>query len=311
VPPSEQQLREDFEEDTEYERLVLATVADPKPPGPVAVPDQDDLRTDPPLMRRVSGEWLSEGAVKEALSKFTPLAFVAGYKILDLVVESVMHLNGEACPQGRWSFKEKARYANRGQPGQLPKPLDQSPAEWSRLGKLYDAFLEDRNAIVHRHAERAANGDLIAHDNAGVARRAISADNQRAFIQFSVLLADALIAGSASRRERNAMDWELDALLGHHGAGSLGAVKPQEVVLEVRDKLTRLRLRRRWQLDGSRLHAHAHKGNRDALFVDVLLDAPGTRAGITYRAHLYDVPDDAVVRLDPSALPPWLTIDTA
>src|SRR2546427_3969639 len=119
----EERLRQEFSEDTAYERLLLPSVVRPNPqPAGAAT---NDIRGHGP---RTFGRdlFVSSGSValESFAARFRPLAFGAAYKVLDFVVEMTMLLNNERRPSGRWTFAEKKRFVGRGVPTRLPAPLD-------------------------------------------------------------------------------------------------------------------------------------------------------------------------------------------
>jgi hypothetical protein len=301
----EAQLRQDFGDDTAYERLVLETVVDPNKPPPGAVFATNDIRGGGP---RNFGRGLhvsaGSGAVESFAARFRPLAFGAAYKILDFMVEMTMRLNGEPCPGGRWAFTQKARFIGRGRPARLPSPLGSAPDLWLRATRLYTAFDEHRHAVVHRRTRVEANGDFTGSDRTGRPLAPVSVVEQDALSRLAVALAVALIEADASPRQLNTIGWSLDALHRHHGCGVLGATPPPAVIVRVIDDL-QLVGPGRWRVDGVKLHVHLREQNLQPIDADAELHAVDGHHEILYEARLDEVPD-ATVEVDLAALPAWL-----
>lgn len=300
----EELLRQDFADDTAYERLVLATIVDPNEPPRGAVFAINDIRANgPPGLARGVHDSASAGAVESLAARFRPLAFGAAYKILDLVVEMTMRLNGVPC-RGRWSFAEKKAF-NRGVPARLPAPLDVAATPyWSRTTRLYSVFEQYRHAVVHRRIRLEPNGELVRFDPTGAALPPITVAEQDAFSRYAASFSESLIEATVSQRGLNAMAWYLDALDSHHGCGILGASKPTAIIVKVVDDL-RPSSSGRWNLDGVRLHAHLREQNLRPIEADAALHAADGGHDVVYQAHLDEVPD-ATVEVDPAALPSWL-----
>lgn len=301
----EEQLRQEFADDTAYERLVLATIIDPIRPPPGAVFATIDIRgSGPRSFARGVHDSLGAGTVESVAARFRPLAFGAAYKILDFIVEMTMRLSGEPRPRGRWSFVEKTAFIRRGGPARLPAPLDSATPYWHRTAQLYAALDQHRHAVVHRRTRLEPNGDLTGVDPAGAALSPISVSEQDALSRYATTLSDALIEGAASTRRLNLLAWDLDLLNSHHRCGVLGATQPPAVIVNVIDDLLPGELGR-WNLDGQRLHAHLREQNLRALDADAELHAVVDGRDVVYRAHLDDLPD-ATVEVDLAATPRWL-----
>jgi hypothetical protein len=301
----EEQLRHDFRDDTPYERLVLETIVDPNKAPPGAVFATNDIRgTGPKSFGRGMHVSAGSGAVESFAARFRPLAFGAAYKILDLMVEMTMRLNGEPCPGGRWTFTQKIAFIGRGTPAHLPSSLDLAPDLWLRTTRLYVAFEEHRHSVVHRRTRVEANGDVTGSDRAGHPLAPVSVLEQDALSRLAAALAVALIQANASQRQLNMIGWSLDALQRHHGCGVLGATPPPATIVRVIDDMQPVGPGH-WQVDGVKLHAHLQEQNLRPIDADAELHALDGHQEILCEARLDEVPD-AVVEVDPAALPAWL-----
>lgn len=300
----EELLRQDFRDDTAYERLVLETIIDPNKAPPGAVFATDDIRGSGRKSFRGVHDSVGSGAVEILAARFRPLAFGAAYKILDFMVEMTMRLNGEPCPAGRWTFTQKTAFIGRGRRARLPSPLDSTPAFWLRATRLYTAFDEHRHAVVHRRTRIEANGDFTGSDRVGHPLAPVSVVEQDALSRLAAALAVALIEADTSQRQLNRIGWSLDALCRHHGCGLLGATPPPAAIVRVIDDMQPVGPGR-WQVDGVKLHAHLRELNLQPIDADVELHAVDSHQEILYQARLDEVPD-AVVELDLAALPAWL-----
>ncbi|MBI5284967.1 MAG: hypothetical protein HY874_07720 [Chloroflexi bacterium] len=279
-------------------------MAEPKKAPPGTEFARDDLRGSPrEFFRGVHGS-ISTGTVSAAVGSFRPLVFGAAYKVADLLVEMVMHLNREPFSR-RWTFQQKSAFLLRGSPQLLPSPLDGVPGLWERLAKLYVALDEHRHAVVHRRITVEPDGSLVGHDRAGAALRPLSIEEQDAWTLASFAIAEAVIASDVNPRMINTVGWGLDELRGVHGMSALGASRPASVVLEVIDNLEYLGSDR-WRLDGRRLHAHLREQDRAAFDAEAELHASKEgEAEVVYRASLAQVPDD-VTEFAAATPPAWL-----
>jgi hypothetical protein len=301
----EEQLREEFADDTAYERLVLATVIDPSKPPPGAVFATNDIRgSGPRIFERGVHESMSSGAIESFAARFRPLAFGAAYKILDFIVEMTMRLNGEPSTRGRWTFVEKIAFIRRGLPHRLPVPLATATPYWNRTVNLYAALDQHRHAVVHRRTRVGINGDLAGTNAAGAPLPPISIAEQDALSRYATSLADSLIEATASKRRLNAMAWDLDALDSQHGCGLIGATQPPAIVLKVIDDLQPGESSN-WILDGHRLHTHLREHHVLPIDADVELHAIVGGRDVVYEAHLDDVPESPI-NVDLASLPRWL-----
>jgi hypothetical protein len=106
----EEQLRQDFADDTAYERLALETIIDPNKPPPGTVFAMNDIRGGARAFGRGLHDSIGGGVNEAFTARFRPLAFGAAYKILDFAIEMTMRLNNEPCPGGRWTFTRKTTF---------------------------------------------------------------------------------------------------------------------------------------------------------------------------------------------------------
>ncbi len=298
------QLLIGFDDDTAYERLVLRTIANADAPPPGTVFARDDLRGEHRELHRGVHASLGGDRVAELRTSLRPLAFGAAYKVLDLLVEMVMRLNGKRSASGRWTFEEKGTFVAAGVPAQRPVSLDRAPDHWGRLAALYLAFVEHRHALVHRRTQVANDGALHATDRAGRPLTPIAADEQDAFVRLAEQVASAVVADAANARLANRIAWELDALTSHDGQPSLSAQRPANVIRQVVVNLEAVD-GGRWRLDGGRVHEHIRTQQASPFDADLEAHAPVGAAEAIYDAHCDDVPEESIT-FGEGAPPPWL-----
>ena len=305
---SGEQLRHEFDDDTGYERLVLERILEPTDPPPGLRVATDDIRGGGPVsMGRQTYDSLCADVLERFAAQFRPLAFGAAYKILDFAVEMTMQLNGIQPAGGRgWPFSTKVAFAASSAPTLLPAPLDTAREYWIRAARLYVGLEEYRHALMHRRTHVAPNGDLAGTDRVGAALSQIAVAELDALSRFATLLADALIHGTADKRQLNAMAWQLDLLEALHRCGLLGAAQPPAAIRVVIDNVD-AGPAGGWTLDGRRLHSHLRTQGAQPSDADAELHAFIDGRNVVFDAAIDDVPDTAI-EIDPAALPAWLRL---
>ena len=297
------QLLGQFEEDTAYERFVLDAIATAGQPPQPTPPPRDDLRGGGLSMFRHASDWLAADSVAQAIGRFRPLGFGAAYKVIDVLVELVMRLNGAPCPKGRWTFAEKQKYVKASRPARLPIPLQVPRSHWPRIMGLYGAFLEPRHALVHRRATVQPDGALAAVYRSGQSVPSVSKDEQDAFVQLTREVASAVINADAGRRRRGRIAWNLDLLYRHHGQRRLGARKPRAAIREILVNLDPVGPGR-WRLDGNLVHTHLRTQGEAPIDADLIAY---TTDGTACRAICDEVPA-ALIEFNEADPPDWLQV---
>lgn len=104
-------------------------------------------------------ESLSSVAESELVKFMSPLIFVSAFKICDMIIEWVLHENGNR-PSGHfWSFKEKIRVLQT--PSIIfPDFLQTEPLFKEVLLAMYIHFSPKRNVIIHGAWGKLVNGSL-------------------------------------------------------------------------------------------------------------------------------------------------------
>jgi hypothetical protein len=112
-----------------------------------------------------------------------PLAFVAAWKILDVLMEYV--LNRRLVPI--IVRVKEARHKT-----VVVEPFASEPTLWWMILDAYAEAAEYRHAIIHREVT-TINGDLICKTKSGMVLRAVTADEQIAFCRVAQRVAAAVV----------------------------------------------------------------------------------------------------------------------
>lgn len=213
--------KKDFADRTDFERFVLTELGVHR----IRIDDPSvihDLRSGGGIVARAKGVSMSRAKQKLA-ARVRPLSFAAAYKVLDLLVEEVLRAN--KLLSTHLGFKQKIRKVQI-RPAALPHPLAMRPALWDRLAKLFDAFLEARNAVTHRRSDRTPNGGLDVYDNGGTKLDTIGADELAHFVTAVHATAEAVIVAQTDERELDVLAWHLNQLAHRHNLPALQAPDP-------------------------------------------------------------------------------------
>lgn len=285
----------EFDESTAFERWALDALV----PLPSTRPHSavEDIERNLRVMLETAVMRLHAGGIRKVYVDLRPLAFGAGWKVLDLLMEVSLSLAGRG-GGGRMAIGEKIEKARHGA-GVCP-PLSQDAELWGTLTDLYAASAEIRHSLVHRLAEvDRVTGQLTGRDERGRPLTPITADHQEAFCRAVQRAAQAALAQSIRRRERSDLAWNLDQLRHLHGRPPLGGHQMQPAALKIAPTKTR--------------------GDRLLVDVPTLLDElrfrfPGRSAydasftlpdGQHLLAELEQAPP-AEVEVDPAKLPEWI-----
>jgi hypothetical protein len=284
-----------FGDDTAYERLVLSQLSDV---AKIALGQGSatlDIRGPNNLVAIGVHQVVGAGAVQDALRPMEPLAFGAAYKILDLLVELVMDLNGPVT--GRRTMKEKQAFARSPIRGPLPSPLGTARQAWERLARLYDKWLEMRHSLVHRRTVLRGDGTLERLDSAGSVLEQLPTDPQQHFIAAVHIVSEAVINVSWSPRRANTAEWHLDQLARYHGMPLFGAHFRAETVPRVIANIEQIS-GRRFQIDRKTVEARGRAAFKDAHDLDLELHASVAGADETYLVPLEELPSGDLPEID-------------
>lgn len=230
----------EFEDDTAFERYVLdrATPLLPRVVGTSVIELGDGNSTSvavgvQPVTVHV-GVVDSTGSGGDQLSPddIRPLLFGAAWKILDQLVELGLEL-ANAAHHRRWdySISLKVRAATRGTVTAVP-PFDGRSDLWTRVMHSYASTEALRHSLVHRRL----TVDRSTGELAGVARPGesaptpLSVDEQSAFCQVAVGVAEAAISGELPTRRGDQLSWALDQISALHGQPAFGTSPAHGVI---------------------------------------------------------------------------------
>ncbi len=176
---------------------------------------------------------LSDSAVRSALEKFRPLAFVSAFKLQDMIAEWILVANGSA----GWGFAEKKKaYDGLIASGTFHEPDFLKLGLSGRFWALYKALESFRGAVTHTGGfEVLPDHGLKMTDRKGKSLVLTNAQ-QQAYIRFGCVLARCLV-GKAPDSDYQLLILEsaLGELATIHGCG-LGAaanLRYEEVKLSV------------------------------------------------------------------------------
>lgn len=294
----------DFEESTEFERLVLERLC---PVYSNSASDEIDLR---PSILGIGGtqinvnmvESISAAALESQKMEMMPLLFGAAWKVLDLVVELSLNRAGLTPDQkNKWSIAKKVEEAKKAGGDSSILCLDN--AVWSSMCAVYAATFEHRHCLVHRLAEFSGSPPrLFGSDMQGVPLRALETEELAAFISAAQIVASAVIGGGLDKRGEAHLRYELDRIRTHTGHASLGGLKANKPTI-VRMVLT-LSEAMHFEADFGVACEVANRVMPSAQF-DLLIDVPDGSSRVVY-AKLENVPRQKV-RVDLDNLPSYLS----
>jgi hypothetical protein len=149
----------DLTDRTAYEAWLLESVYD-LASQPIAVSDNDDLiypanGGDPQAHHCGTGNAIIGDWKQKFLEAGTPLVFVTTYKLLDMMIEWVLHQNINPVPR---RFVEKI--AALGRPIVFPELIESRQWLRERLIALYEELAPLRNTIIHSRQFQSTNGTL-------------------------------------------------------------------------------------------------------------------------------------------------------
>jgi hypothetical protein len=220
-----------------------------------------------------------------------PLLFASAWKILDLIVERAWREGGS-----QPSIARKAKRALEEWDADLTPIFQGDRGLAERTGRLYEATVQLRHAIIHRRTLKGANGDVSYEGGAP-----IHAESLQAICRFALGVSQVL-GTKLERRTRSDLAWWLNQLTSIHGMPALDdAYKPRPL-----DKVLVLAQieEGQWHVDTERALQRTRGINQGFPFADLLIHAPGDEFPVI-STPLENAPRGLRVRFDPSASHIW------
>ena len=232
-------------------------------------------------------------AIEDYRRRLLALFFGAAWKVLDLLIEHAIDADNSVPAKTNWQATKKAELlmAGKGLMPYLPADI------WSACKGIYNATFEVRNALVHRMAVVAPNGDLICAKRDGVPLPVISAAEQVAFCEVMQIVMLAIERGSLPERERRRALARLTSLSNLHGVCNLPTATEGDIV-RVKIDLPADRVLLVNAIKQSVMMTTPGVGG-----IDLILRDPTT--GLVLRGELDSVEDENVL-IDPHSPPIWL-----
>ena len=231
--------RDEFDEDTGYERSVLDGLFEAKAQTQSREIEgiYVDLRGTSTVIAETGGASLGGSRRTADVALLRPLAFGAAFKVLDLVVE-LAHEQVYG-PLNRITFNKKMTFVA-ASGFALPQPFDHDRALAQRAGRLYTALEDGRHSVAHRRLAVGLGGSVIPTDQQGNPCRPITPVEVDALAYLSSGLADAIVAGVMQGEQAlNALYWHVDRLGGVHKLPNLGAEEHRPVTRPILANLAR------------------------------------------------------------------------
>ena len=164
----------------------------------------------------------TQHAVDEFKNKILPLAFGAGWKVLDLMIELVLNQSGYRPSSVRgFTIAEKQRQAqNRNISSSI---LGCDSATWQYILGIYANTVEHRHCLVHRTANIDENsGDFNGFRRYNNIRlNTLTRIQQLAFAKSAAQVARGIIGGGILSRKEADLKYHLNQLTTHSGAQEL------------------------------------------------------------------------------------------
>lgn len=292
----------EFEEGTAFERLALAEGFPLLATTDTVARSTLDLRAGGgATIGVVAIEDLGAQARQDLIDRLRPLFFGVAWKVLDLLAEFSLHLDGLRPQDGRtWTISEKQRYASQHR-GQI-SPWSSHPALWERVCGVYASTVDARHALVHRRFLLSPAGDMTGiRDRSAVCKPDVTTREQEAFLRVAQRIAAATLASALSNRERSAIAWLLDQLGAHHGQPPLGGAEARAVDTVC---INATQTSSGWVVDVNHAAAEVRRVFANRPFYDIEVHFPGT--GLPpIPGPLEEVPPGSAVPINPHAPPSW------
>jgi len=160
----------------------------------------------------------TQHAVDEFKNKILPLAFGAGWKVLDLMIELILNQSGYRASVRGFSIEEKQRQARNGNISSSILRCDL--ATWQSILGIYANTVEHRHCLVHRTANIDENsGDFNGFERYNNIRlNTLTRIQQLAFAKSAAQVARGIIGGGILSRKEADLKYHLNQLTTHSGA---------------------------------------------------------------------------------------------
>ena len=164
----------------------------------------------------------SHHAVEEFKNKILPLAFGAGWKVLDLMIELILYQSGFRAPVRGFTITDKQREAQNTNISSS-SILGCDSATWQSILAIYANTVEHRYCLVHRTANIDENsGEFNGFDRSNnIPLIPLTRIQQFAFAKSAAQVARGIIGGGILSRNEADLKYYLNQLTTHSGAQEL------------------------------------------------------------------------------------------
>jgi|LakMenEpi03Aug12_release.lakeMendotaPanAssembly.Ray.scaffolds.fasta_scaffold201075_1 hypothetical protein len=163
----------------------------------------------------------TQHAVDEFKNKILPLAFGAGWKVLDLMIELILNQSGYRASVNGFTYAEKQRQAQNTNISSSILGCDS--ATWQSILGIYANTLEHRHCLVHRTANIDENsGEFNGFEKSNnIPLIPLTRIQQFAFAKSAAQVARGIIGGGILSRNEADLKYYLNQLTTHSGAQEL------------------------------------------------------------------------------------------
>jgi hypothetical protein len=163
----------------------------------------------------------TQHAVDEFKNKILPLAFGAGWKVLDLMIELILNQSGYRASVSGFTYAEKQRQAQNTNISSSILGCDS--ATWQSILGIYANTLEHRHCLVHRTANIDENsGEFNGFERSNnIPLIPLTRIQQFAFAKSAAQVARGIINGGILSRNEADLKYYLNQLTTHSGAQEL------------------------------------------------------------------------------------------
>ena len=196
----------------------------------------------PVVLKVMASEHFGASLAADLINEMSPLLFSASYKILDMVIEWIIHENQGDCP---WQFSKKISLLNDKQGSlTLPTLFSFDTEIFNVLVRLYSNLVDFRNAITHGKWGKNQEGNLsfnFEKRDGSIIKTTISFEQVMGFSECMAWCANELINHSTtpeiSEKVALSIKWSLDKLHSLHGGTLFGIPSPRFFKVIRRTKL--------------------------------------------------------------------------
>jgi len=104
---------------------------------------------------RLFGSYVSPGGYQSLHNSLLPLAFLSAFKLQDMIIEWLLHVNKIKTNKAVWGFKDKVDLVGDAiRSHSLRKPIDfcNEPSLIEPFYQMYKRFRASRNTMIHSHS---------------------------------------------------------------------------------------------------------------------------------------------------------------